>query len=407
MRVVHISTADNIGGSGRSAYKIHKGLEALGVESKMLVGYKSCADDTVEKISDGINALSDKIVGKITNQLSMQYLFLPSSIRLLKTPQIKSADIIQLYNTHGNYFSHSVLPALSRLKHVFWRLSDMWPMTGHCTYSGDCSLWMTGCKSCPDLANYPSLTFDTAGLLWKWKKSLYSRSNIHVIAPSLWMKDIATNSPLLNRFNISVIPNGVDTGVFKPLNKLACRDKLKIPSNKKVILFLAHVVKDNPRKGGGVFIEVMNKLAKEHDVFALIVGDGAEQWADEITSPALRHGFVNDDELLAAIYNSADIILHPAVSENLPNSVLEAMACGVPAVAFDVGGVKDIVRHMETGYLARQKDFDDLYRGVEMLLTDPALYGALSTNCLNRVLLSYTLKAQAQSFSALYSATLK
>ncbi|MEO5355842.1 MAG: glycosyltransferase family 4 protein [Nitrospirae bacterium YQR-1] len=409
MRVVHLSTADNIGGSGRSAYKIHKGLLNLGIDSKMLVGYKSCTDPDVVKISKGIMSVSDKIAAKITNALSLQYLFMPSSIGLLRNPQIRAADIIQLYNTHGNYFSHSVLPALCKVKHVFWRLSDMWPVTGHCTYSGDCTLWMTGCKKCPDLACYPPLAFDSASLLWKWKKSVYCRSNIHLIAPSVWMSNIAMESPLLNIFKISVIPNGIDTGIFKPLNKSTCRDRLSIPQNKKVVLFLAHVVKNNPRKGGAFFAEVMNRLAAKHkgDIVAMIAGDGAKQLSDEINCPVWRHGFVNNDSLLADIYNSADLILHPAVAENLPNSVLEAMGCGVPAVAFDVGGVKDIVSHMETGYLAPVKDFESLYNGTEMLLTDSVLYAALSANCLKRVKSSHTLTGQAERFAALYSSCIK
>ena len=132
LNVLHISTSDNLGGSGRAAYRIHTGLKNLGVRSRMLVGMKVTNDPDVDLIARGafIQTLDDWS-NRITGRLSYQYLFSPSSITLLRRPWVREADVVQLYNSHGGYFSHTVLPLLSRRRPVVWRLSDMWPRTGH------------------------------------------------------------------------------------------------------------------------------------------------------------------------------------------------------------------------------------------------------------------------------------
>ncbi|HEV2761363.1 MAG TPA: hypothetical protein VGV38_00110 [Pyrinomonadaceae bacterium] len=134
MNVLHISTTDNLGGSGRSAYRVHTGLRRLGVRSRMLVGTKATDDPEVDLIAGRRLGKLDEAFNRLTGRLSWQYLFYPSSLALLRHPWLRAADVVQLYNTHGGYFSHTVLPLVSRRRAVVWRLSDMWPMTGHCAY---------------------------------------------------------------------------------------------------------------------------------------------------------------------------------------------------------------------------------------------------------------------------------
>lgn len=401
--VLHISTADNAGGSGRSAYKIHRVLREEGIESKMLVRRKVTADEDVALIRRGLLKLADKAVSAVTEELGLQYLFLPSSRRLLDHPWYKQADVVQLYNTHGNYFSHAVLPAISREKTIVWRLSDMWPMTGHCAYPGNCEKWKTGCHQCPDLNSYPRLKRDTASLLWRRKEQLYQQSKIHLVAPSQWICDIAQESPLLTRFPKSIIHNGIDCDLFQTANQEECRRKLEIHHQGQGILFIADDVRD-PRKGSSLFSRAIHRLWSlgKRDIFVMLVGGHASDWQVDLPCPVWRHESIDDDRRLAFVYNAASVVIHPALVENLPNSILEAMACGRPSVAFDVGGVSEVVQHLRTGCLAPLGDVDAIAQGALWILSDEARRKDLSLECRQRIQRDFSLQGQAQAFASLY-----
>ncbi len=402
LSVLHISQTDHLGGSGRSAHKIHAGLRALGVQSRMLVSLKETGDPDVDLISRGVLKLADDVSRKLTHFLGLQYLFFPSSFALLNHPWYREADVIQLYNTHGGYFSHTVLPLMARNKKVVWRLSDLWPLTGHCTFSGSCAGWRTGCKPCPHLDYYPGLPVDTASFLFNMKKYLYRRTGFDVVAPSSWALRASQESPLFEGFKTHYIPNGVDTAVFRPLEQDHCRKLLNIPLGKKAFLFAAQRLPDNERKGGGFFLKALGALGRRDDLMVMLVGEGADQWGRELPFPVWRHELVQEEGRMAQIYNAADAYVHPAVGENLPNSLLEAMACGVPCVAFDAGGVKDAVAHLETGYLSRDGDAESLKEGLRWVLSLGEGRKSLSEKCRRLILDRFTLEKQAGAFKDLY-----
>jgi glycosyltransferase involved in cell wall biosynthesis len=403
LSILHISTADNVGGSGRSAFKIHRELKECGIDSKMLVSTRVTSDPDIDFIHRRLSKFIDRIASMITDYLGLQYLYIPSSMSLLRHPWFKQSSIVQLYNTHGHYFSHSILPAVSRKKKIVWRLSDMWPMTGHCAYSGECEKWKTGCRGCPDIEAYPPIRRDSAAFLWKHKKYLYRKSSFHVVAPSSWIKEIADESPLFAGFSKTLIPNGFNTNIFKPLPKEWCRKIMNIPDDKKIILFIVHSFNDNQRKGTEFFLNAIRSLWEtRRDFRILLVGDSVYKWGLDLPCDVLRHDFVKDDELLAMIYNAADLNIHPAVLENMPNSILEAMSCGVPSVAFDTGGVKDAMEHKKTGYLARFKDVDDLVGGMKWLMDVHHMMPQISEDCRRTVLKKFSLKTQNAAFIDLY-----
>ncbi len=155
------------------------------------------------------------------------------------------------------------------------------------------------------------------------------------------MKSLIADSPLLERFPRRWIPNGVDTRIFRLIDKDSVRTALGIPGKARVALFLAHVAQTGTRKGGEYVNRVMEKVAASgvKNLVLIVMGLSAETWAENDTYSTTRIGFTNSDRLLAAVYSSADVIIHPALAENFPNSILESMACGTPAVAFDTGGV--------------------------------------------------------------------
>ncbi len=404
--VLHISNADRLGGAARSAYKIHAGLHQQGWRSRMLVRSKASDDPNVDHVHRG-NAwlrVLDAAGRELVDRGGLQYLYYPSSFSLRNHPWFQEADVVQLYNIHGGYFSYRALPALSRLRPVVWRLSDMWPLTGHCSYSYECDRWQTGCGSCPLLEDYPALPWDTTRLLWRMKRRMYERSRLTLVTTNTWMDRLVAESPLLQHFPRHMIPNGVDTEVFHPIPKNSAREALGLSAKAKIVLFTAHVARAGTRKGGEFVPIVMERLAAQWDadLVLLVMGEGAEDWPDDSRYCVRRVGFTQSDRLMAVVYSAADVLLYPALAENFPNVVLESMACGTAVVAFDTGGVIDIVRHMQTGYLAKYADDDDLTEGVRALFADDALRVRLGGHAREVVLSRYTQALEVRSIIELY-----
>jgi glycosyltransferase involved in cell wall biosynthesis len=370
----------------------------------MLVGRQVTSDPDVRRISTGWLFLMDRLCDRLMQMLSLEYLFYPSSYLLSRHRWFLEADVIQLYNTHGGYFSHTALVHLSQQRPVVWRLSDMWPLTGHCAYAYECERWKTGCGACPQLAGPPSrLARDTTKLLWRIKKGIYKRSSLTIVSPSAWLADLTKESPLLGHFPVHVIPNGLDTSVFRPIPRTLARQVLGLDPNMPVILFSAYAVSDQ-RKGGSLLIAALERLLQTElaEVTLVTMGIGAEDLNLPRGFPQKHLGLIQDDRLMAVVYSAADIFVFPTLAENLPNAVLESMACGVPTVAFRVGGIPEAVRHMETGYLTTYKDVEDLACGLRLLLTDYELRSKLGRRCREVVEQEYSLELQAQRYIHLF-----
>ncbi len=383
MNVLHISDSDAGGGSARSAYRIHTTLRDLGVGSRMLVGRPQTGDTDVRSIKRSRAwRAADRAFGTATDALDLQYVLYPSSFGVASDAWFREADVVQLYNTHGSYFSHSALPLLTARRPTVWRLSDMWPFTGHVAYSYDCERWRHGCGSCPYLTEYPLLRRDTSALLWRWKRSVYSRSRLTVVAPSRWIGQLAAESPLLGRFPQRWIPNGVDLETFAPGRERA-RAELGVGGGRPVLLFSAPDLADR-RKGRAVLDEALGRL-RDLDYELLVHGGRVETEAE-----------------LARQYAAADVFVLPTLADNLPNAVIESMACGTPVVSFAVGGVSEAVRHLETGWLARAGDAEGLADGLRVLLTDPELRERLGRRGRAVAEREYRADLEAQRFLELY-----
>lgn len=404
LKILHFSTADNEGGSGRSAYRIHTGLRSLGHKSNMLVGKKVTTDPDVSLIAGStFGRLVDLAADRLTRLIGHQYLHVPSSSKVLKNPMVKSADVIQIFNTHGGYFSHKLLPELSKIAPIVWRLSDMWPMTPHAAYGYDCECYKKGPEHCIcKLSSYPAIYRNTKKMLWEIKEEIYKKSDITIVAPSSWTEKLARESLLLSRFKIHKIPNGINLDIFHPRDKVAARKKLNIDPKAKVILFTAHGLDNNPRKGSEALIEALNKLKNKEGAMLLLAGNGGQSFVGRVPLSMKFLGYLEDQNILADIYSAADVMVVPSVVENLPNNLLEAMACGTPAVAFDAGGMNDAVKHLETGYLAEYGDTKDLAHGISQLLNDVDLIKKLSANAHDLMKAEFDQKLEAKRFEKLY-----
>lgn len=398
LKVLHINAFDSGGGAARSAFRLHSTLRSLGHGSKMLVRDKVTSDVDVRALKQGLVwRAADRVCTSITETLDLQYVFYPSSFALAADPWFQEADVVQLYNVHPAYFSHSALPFLSRRKPVVWRFSDMWPLTGHVAYSYECERWRLGCGSCPHLAEYPHLRRDTTALLWRWKRAVYRRSRLAIVAPSRWMEGLVRASPLVQHLPLRWIPNGVDVEVFRPVARAEARRELGLDPDRPVVYFSAPDL-DDPRKGGAVLEQALALLV-DLDFDLLVTGGRAERLPDR----ARFLGRVDDNPTLALTYAAADVFVLPTLADNLPNAVLESLACGTPCVSFAVGGLPDAVRHLETGWLAQPGNIEELAEGIRALLQDDELRGRLAERARETAEGEYSATLEADRFVDLYT----
>ena len=407
LKIVHFSTADLTGGSAKAAMRIHQGLADLGHTSRMLVRYKHSEDTDIESIwPTGPGRLWDRAAEIFSTRSGLQYLYVPSSRRAVRHRWVRDADVIQLYNIHGGYLSPSAVAEFSRRAPVVWRLSDMWPATGHCAYPGSCERWQRGCGQCPDLDAYPPVRRDATALLWRRKKAAYEKSDITVVAPSSWMEKVAKQSPLLRNFPLVRIATGVNQTQFNrqicASTRNACRAELNIPKDATVILFAAHVVQENSRKGGQHLIAALKILGGMENTILLLAGVGGETWSKLQPLDTRLAGYRETPGEMARIYAAADLSVVPSVDENLANTALEAMACGLPIVAFDAGGMADAVHHMKTGYLAAAGDERDLAEGIKLFVDSGELREQMGEAASQLVAREFSMLRQAEQFSSLY-----
>jgi len=400
LNVLHISESDVSGGAARTAYAIHHGLRSSGHVSRMLVGRKMTDDHDIRRIkrSRAWRAL-DRATGTVLDALSLQYVVYPSSFAVARDPWFRTADVVQLHNLHGSYFSFTALPTLSRRRHVVWLLHDQWAMTGHVAYSLECERWRTGCGSCPHLGEYPRLGHDTTALLWRLKRAVYARSRLTLVVPSRWLLEHVRASPLLERFPFRHIPNGIDTTLFAPGPADAARQRLGLPLGRRIVFFAAADLEEK-RKGLHLLVAALRRL----DESPLLLLAGRGRAPDDVEARSL--GAVNDEAALADAYRAADVFAVPTLADVLARTAQESIACGTPCLSFDRGGVTEVVRHLETGYQAAFGDVEALAQGIRTLLGDSDLLARLSQRCRRVAEEEYGIERQVRRYVELYEEVL-
>jgi glycosyltransferase involved in cell wall biosynthesis len=416
MNLLQINTQDMAGGAAKLTYQLHQNLKKLGHNSKMLVQIKTSSDSDVISIQTGpsrLRNLSQRLLNGLENTVSLQYWFQSFPYGWLNREPIQSADVINLHNMHGGYFNYLALPWLSHAKPICWSLHDMWAITGHCGYSYDCDRWIKGCHHCPllqpseenrGLLGPEATLVDLTRFIWNTKQDIYLRSNLTIVTGSTWMKKQVSQSILAEHAHMVHIPDGADIQVFHPIEQAIARQSLDIPHGASVILVYA--TPNNRRKGLSYAVEALRHVHVNNPLWIISVG---EQGAlDELngTFNVRDLGYLQSDSLRNLAYCAADLFLLPTLADNLPLTVLDSLAAGTPSVAFNVGGIPDAVRHMETGYLARYKDVDDLAHGIETLLNDADLRAKMSHRCREVAEQEYSLELQARRYADLYESML-
>ena len=400
MRILQINTVDTKGGAAKVAYSLKQKLEKKGHTTSMFVARKYSNEESVKIINDS-QALSGRIRKKLAYWLAND-IDVFSSDHILKTPEFKSADIVHCHNLHSNYFNLRTLKKISALKPVIWTFHDMWPITAHCAHSFDGALKNTGFFACPSLDIYPPIAWHNEKYLEKIKAVIFRKSNFHIVTPSEWLADKVKQSILKDK-PLSVIYNGIDTSVFRPHNKQECRQFLGLPLEEQIILIVAKRGQSNPWKGGNYAQEVVKAFDGRSRTFFVDLGGDTNQ-----NSPHLKTiSYIADRETLTKYYSAADILLYPSIADNCPLVVLEAMACGLPIVSFNTGGIPELVEHKVNGYIAEYKNTRDLKIGIEYLLNlPPQETKKMRQYSTDKIKSSFTLDLMTDKYIQLYESVL-
>ena len=404
MKILHINSVFSQGGAALLMRLLAKNVEQnKDIEQFFIVKENSSKNtENIFQTSRETSIFGYKKLSRILSEQGFLYRFLPLEAHfILKKSREISPDIVHLHNIHGGYFQTNLLPKLSKIAPVVWTFHDMFPITGHCAYSFECEKWKTGRGNCERLDIYPAIKKDRTKFLWKYKNKIFNSANFTIVTPSLWLKKCVEESFLKNK-DVRLIYNGIDLETFKKIDKSKTRKELKLPENKKIVLFSANGGVKNPFKGGDFVFQAFEKLKNRNDILFLNIGGDSgqksENWQD--------YGYVSNPEIMAKLYSAADIYLFPTLAETFGMTVVEAMSCGLPIVTFKTGGVPEIVENEKSGFVVEYKNGEMLTNALSKLLDDDDLRRKMAGNA---VLASkkFSSEQMAIDYMKLYEELLK
>lgn len=417
MRVVHLNTYHTTGGAAVAAGRLNRALNRFGVDSTLLVQEATYPDANVDALATSFLAQKMAFARFGAERLaflpyekdkSVRFQFSPAvtGVDLTFNSVIRQADVLHLHWVNFGFFSVEGLGSLMRLdKPVVWTMHDMWAFTGGCHHSGTCENYQRSCGNCVPFLRRPGPN-DLSHSVWQRKQKAYEAAHLVPVGCSEWLANRARKSGLFRPFSVLTIPNPIDTDLFRPIDKAAARQALGLPTNRRLILFAAAKV-STVGKGFRYFEQALHQLHAQlenpREVELLIFGAGDKGLLHELPFQYHFLGPLSDMQQISYAYNAADMFVIPSLAENLPNTIMEAMACGTPAVGFTVGGIPEMIQHRESGYLAQYKSADDLSAGMQWLLNLPANdYAAIAHAARQHVLAHYDEAIVAEQYASLY-----
>lgn len=358
------------GGAGRAAIRLNAALAAANVRTTLLVQQAQQGDSNLQifdtkplgrRIAD-LRPFIDKVPLRLYPKRGPGYFspqWLPRRMKQ-RLEQLKP-DLLHLHWVNAGYFDLASLPQPSLP--IVWTLHDMWLFTGGCHYAGDCRRFEEACGRCPSLGSQSA--WDLSRFSWNRKHQTIPKLPLVVVCPSTWLAEEARESSLLRKVRIVTIPNAIDTELYQPIEQQRARDLLQLPPNKKIVLFSALDPRD-PRKGLDLLLRALTQLSQDVEVAI----PGTKESDLPLSGRRVHYlGRFSDDLSLRIVNSCADVVVAPSRQDNLPCTIMEGLACGTPAVAFDIGGMPDLIEAGKNGYLARPYDTDSLAHSIKSVIT--------------------------------------
>lgn len=391
-------------------------LSMSGVDAKMLVRDKQTPDEKVCSVTTNwfdrkINTfrfICERFTIFLNNKFDRTTVFQVSiantGIDISSHPLIKEADIIHLHWINQGYLSIKDIGRLSDLgKPVVWTMHDMWPCTGICHHARDCEHYKTGCGKCFFLKS--DKRNDLSAKIFSYKQKLLSNSDITFVGCSRWLANKAEASLLTCTNPVESIPNPLDTTKYKPNDRIEARNKFNLPQNKYLLLFGAVNITDE-RKGFRYFIKSLEQIRINNPelsekIEVVTFGRTKHDISGLFPFPTHTLGYFNNHEDIITLYNAVDVFVTPSLEENLPNTIMESMACGTPCIGFEVGGIPEMIDHKQNGYVSRYKDTEDMAEGIEWVLNN-AVTRNLGHKCIEKVQKCYSEQIVAAKYISLY-----
>ena len=413
MRVLIVNTSERTGGAAVAASRLMEALNNNGVKAKMLVRDKETDRLTVVAMPSQKRMqfyfLWERFVVWLRLHFNRKHLFevdiANCGADITQLPEFQEADVVHLHWINQGMLSlKGIRKILNTGKPVVWTMHDIWPATAICHLTLDCRNFETQCAHCRLLPGSGS-TNDLSTQIWKRKQQMLNDRQITFVTCSQWLAGEAQKSALLKGQRVVSIPNPIDTHIYTPKDKQQARQRVGLPTEGRIILFASQRV-TNRNKGMGYLLEACRLLAeqypeKKEDITVAILGGHAEEIEGQLPFRTCPLGYVNDEQRIVDIYNAADVFVLPSLSENLPNTIMEAMACGVPSVGFRIGGIPEEIDHQQNGYVADYCSSEDLARGIWWTLYE-ADHEAVRKACLQKVAHNYSQQSVANHYLEVY-----
>lgn len=414
MKVLVVNTSETTGGAAIAACRLTEALNRHGVNARMLVRDKQSDRTTTCVVpSKGFHGmllkwsfLWERARVWMANRFHQEGLWHVDlgigGADIVSTPEFREADIIHLHWVNQGFLSLKELRRILRSgKPVIWTMHDMWPCTAICHHARNCDRFQSHCQECPQLL-YPSRR-DLSFWVFDRKAAIYPEGDITFVACSEWLAAEARKSRLLAGKEVISIPNTYNHHAFCPGSREEARRRFTLPKNLRLLLFACQKV-TNERKGLDYLFEALHSKPIHHwqgRLGLVVVGEMAEEVAYSVPFPIYRQDYINDEEDMALLYRAVDLFVTPSLEENLPNTIMEAMACATPCVGFDIGGIPEMIDHEKNGYVARYRDAEDLARGIDFVL-DEQRYDELSANAAQKAVEAWNEESVVRKHINLY-----